>query len=323
MVNDVVVSVCCLTYNHRRFIEQALDGFCSQITDFRFEILIHDDASIDGTGDVVRRYAERYPGLFRPVLQAENQWSRGTNPFTTFLWPLIRGRYVALCEGDDYWIDPRKLTKQVEFLDSQRANSGCFHPVRVIDDGGTRPDSTWPTIEYVQNTLGGRALGIDDLLVSNVIHTPSIMYRWRFRGQPYPGDVSRRLMPFDWYLHLQHAANGPIAIIPETMAVYRLHAGGAWRHASDDLNTFYLEYGVEYARFFAECSRTLGRTIAEPRLSQTLAGIIKAYLLVGDVDSLRAIAALSPDYIALGSRALFETTATSADRVDSGYSATM
>jgi len=109
------VSIVCTTYNHERYVEQAIRGFLSQDCPYPFEILIHDDASTDGTQDIVRDWQRRYPNVIRPVLQTENQFSKGVRPFELLL-ARARGEFVACCEGDDFWIEPGKLRKQVGFL---------------------------------------------------------------------------------------------------------------------------------------------------------------------------------------------------------------
>lgn len=110
-----VVSIVCTTYNHERYIESAIRGFLSQDCAFPFEILIHDDASTDGTQEVIRRWQQRYPQIIKPLLQAENQKSKGVRPFELLL-ARARGQYVATCEGDDFWVERGKLQKQVGFL---------------------------------------------------------------------------------------------------------------------------------------------------------------------------------------------------------------
>jgi len=114
-----VVSVCTITYNHVNFIRQTLDSILDQITSFPIEVLVHDDASTDGTTDLVLDYAERYPTIVRPIIQSKNQYSStGGLIAPRFVYPSARGKYIALCEGDDYWGDNMKLEKQVKFLDS-------------------------------------------------------------------------------------------------------------------------------------------------------------------------------------------------------------
>lgn len=116
--NQPVVSICCITYNHENYIEKALNGFLMQETDFPFEIVIHDDASTDNTANIIKDYEKNYPDLFRPIYQMKNQKSKyksGMNP--RFNYSRAKGKYIALCDGDDYWTDPLKLQKQVDFLE--------------------------------------------------------------------------------------------------------------------------------------------------------------------------------------------------------------
>ena len=108
-----LLSICCVTYNHKKYIRQCLDSFLMQKTNFKFEIIIHDDASTDGTADIIKEYYEKYPDIIKPIFQTENQFSQGKSISKTFIYPRIKGKYVALCEGDDYWTDPYKLQKQV------------------------------------------------------------------------------------------------------------------------------------------------------------------------------------------------------------------
>lgn len=118
-----VISIICTTYNHERYIDSAIRGFLSQDCEFPFEILIHDDASTDRTQEVVRRWQQRYPAIIKPVLQTVNQKSQGVRPFELML-ARAQGAYVATCEGDDYWIDSRKLQRQVGFL-QQHPDVSC------------------------------------------------------------------------------------------------------------------------------------------------------------------------------------------------------
>lgn len=110
-----VISIICTTYNHERYIDSAIRGFLSQDTEFPFEILIHDDASTDGTQAVIRKWEALYPQIIKPVYQTENQFSKGVRPFELLL-ARARGEFVATCEGDDFWVDGSKLQRQVAFL---------------------------------------------------------------------------------------------------------------------------------------------------------------------------------------------------------------
>jgi len=145
---EPLVSVCCITYNHVSYISEAIDSFLMQETNFPFEILVYDDASTDGTEQIVLEYVEKYPGIIRAVIQTENQYSKVGLKIANFLFSKAKGSYIALCEGDDYWTDRAKLQKQVQFLEDYPeyvityTNSQAFNekgPVN-IDFGGAKRD---------------------------------------------------------------------------------------------------------------------------------------------------------------------------------------
>ena len=119
----VKVSICTITYNHCNYIRECIEGFLEQETDFRVEIIIHDDASNDGTTKIINEYASRYPSIIRIITQSENQYSRGVNPYYAFVFPVAQGDYIAICDGDDYWNDPNKLTTQVTLLENEKDTS--------------------------------------------------------------------------------------------------------------------------------------------------------------------------------------------------------
>jgi glycosyltransferase involved in cell wall biosynthesis len=147
-----LVSVCCITYNHEPYIEDALEGFLIQETDFPFEILIHDDASTDRTADIIGQYEAAYPNLIKPIYQLQNQWSKGIRPELINL-KRAKAKYIAFCEGDDYWTDPLKLQKQVDFLEANPKygllhTDGDFHYTRngkvinnFIKKSGRKPNA--------------------------------------------------------------------------------------------------------------------------------------------------------------------------------------
>lgn len=127
-MNTPLVSVCCITYNHAQFIRKCLDGFLMQKTNFPIEILIHDDCSTDGTTEIIREYEAKYPDLIFPLYEEENQYQQGKAAEIDFYnYRRARGKYIAYCEGDDYWTDPLKLQKQVDFMEANPEYSVCFH----------------------------------------------------------------------------------------------------------------------------------------------------------------------------------------------------
>ena len=221
------VSVICLTYNHRAYIEKCLEGFVAQKTDFPFEVIVHDDASKDGTAGIIRDYANRYPHIIKCVLQQENQWSKGNNISKNFIYPLIRGKYVAFCEGDDYWTDENKLQKQVDFMESHPDFAVCFHPVAIKWENQPRKQSLFPDAAFRFNK---EVLELGDLLKHNFIQTNSILMRWRFHKDSLDL-IPDKVLPADWFIFLLHAEQGKIGFLPEVMSVYRKHDAGIWHGA--------------------------------------------------------------------------------------------
>ncbi len=151
--SNIEVSVVCLAYNHGKYIKRALDGFVSQKTSFSYEVIVHDDASYDDTQSIVLEYAERYPEIIKPVLQKENQYSQKNPIHKNFTAPIVRGKYVALCEGDDFWTDCNKLQKQYDVMESHGDCSMCVHKVqKVTEDGSFHPHSC-PDFEMEEQKL--------------------------------------------------------------------------------------------------------------------------------------------------------------------------
>ncbi len=162
-VEKPMVSICCLTYNHERFIEDAIRGFLIQETDFPFEIVIHDDASTDKTQEIIRNFCILYPMLIKPIFQAVNQYSRGINPGIEFLLPAATGKYVALCEGDDYWTDKGKIKKQALYLESNPGYSMSSHAVKFVFEGVTEKHNNYqarPVIDACFEDIIGNGLFI-------------------------------------------------------------------------------------------------------------------------------------------------------------------
>ncbi len=134
-MDELMVSVIILTYNHEKYIAQAIESVLSQKADFRFEILISDDASADGTADIVREYGERYPDIIRTFIREKNLGPT-RNGYETLVQ--ARGKYLASCEGDDYWTDPQKLQKQVDFLEANPEFAGVATEMEIVDENGSR-----------------------------------------------------------------------------------------------------------------------------------------------------------------------------------------
>ena len=131
-MSDILVSIICLTYNHVDIIHNALDGFIMQKTHFPFEVIIHDDASTDGNQDVIKKYANMYPNIIKPIFRQDNYYSQTEEFPMKFTYPYCSGKYIADCDGDDYWTDRHKLQKQIDFLENNKQYSMCHHSYKII-----------------------------------------------------------------------------------------------------------------------------------------------------------------------------------------------
>lgn len=132
---DILVSIVCPTFNHVEYISAAIDGFLDQVTSFPIEVIIYDDASTDGTSEVVTQYQKLYPGIIRHIRNSENQYSLGKRVMALAI-PHAKGKYVAYCEGDDFWADPQKIQKQVEFLEKHENYVMTFHDCLPFNEHG-------------------------------------------------------------------------------------------------------------------------------------------------------------------------------------------
>lgn len=208
-----LVSITCITYNHVNFIRDAIEGFLMQETTFPVEILIHDDASTDGTADLVREYEAKYPQLIRPIYQTENQFSQGNN-LGQFLRPLQRGKYIALCEGDDYWTDVKKLQIQASILDENPDYVICYGNSQPFDENG-----------LLDIDFGGarRDLSASELQKGIAIFTLTVMYRNIIKIPPEFTVVGYGDL-FIWSLLGLQGKGRFISEIKPCM--YRVHSGG-------------------------------------------------------------------------------------------------
>jgi glycosyltransferase involved in cell wall biosynthesis len=229
-----------LSYNHGAFVKQAIESFINQKTNFDYEVIIANDCSTDGTADIIEEYAKQYPNIIKPILRKAN-----IGIIENYLDAMssAKSQYVAYCECDDYFTDPYKLQKQIDFLEAHSECSICFHKAEVIyeDDSGKK-DCGIPTS---QDRFGKSILTIDDLLKDNFIPSNSVMYRWRFNEENIYDNFPRDIMPADYYMHLLHAQKGNIGFIDESMSVYRKHKNGTWY----DENIVFEKHVFSYLRF--------------------------------------------------------------------------
>ena len=219
-MNKPLVSICSITYNHAPYIRQCLDGFLMQQTTFPIEIIINDDCSTDGTTEIIHEYAEKYPDLIFPIFHEENQYQKGVRGmFQRFVFPKARGKYIALCEGDDYWTDPLKLQKQVDFLEANPEYSLCFHNVEVRKEygGKTNIDLNF------YDAQGGQDYTAVDLIMRWIIPTCSVLFR---KECVFEVPENANFKVGDNVLFLTCAKHGKIRCLVGYMAVYRRNLNG-------------------------------------------------------------------------------------------------
>lgn len=221
-MDEIIVSIHCLTYNHEKYIAEAIDSFLMQKTNFKFEILIHDDASTDRTVDIIKKYQQKYPEIIKPIFQTENQYSKGVNKINyKFNFIRSKGKYIALCEGDDYWTDPYKLQKQVDYMEGNPKCSMCFHAVNVVTVYNKIINAIKP---YNKNCISST----EDIILGGggFIATNSIVYRKDAMDKPpklyfewpvgdYPLQIITSTQDYAYYIN-------------EFMSAYRVGVKDSW-----------------------------------------------------------------------------------------------
>ena len=224
-----VVSICCITYQHVNFIRDAVEGFLMQETTFPVEIIIRDDASLDGTTQIVSSYQVKYPRLIRTILHTENQYSLGKKAFPE-TFAIARGEFIALCEGDDYWTSPRKLHEQEIFLSQNKRVAIVSHGCQVVDDKGAPLD--WG--RWVRAPIGGSMNYTDKDVLEACYDHPNT---WLFRAE-LSDEKCRRIcdgLPMgDDPMNLYFLQEGRIGIsLGQLWSTYRQHVGGIWSQRSE------------------------------------------------------------------------------------------
>lgn len=220
-----LVSVVCLAYNQESYIRDALEGFLAQQTPFPFEVVIHDDASSDATSTVIREYAKNNPTVFRVIVQKENQYSKGVDIFQRYILSECQGKYIAWCEGDDYWCDPQKLERQVAYLEAHPDCPACAHNTWLLDcrNGEKR----------IMSKMAAAGMIPIDLLLSagDSYHTSSLVSRKSvYEDSP---DYSRETHGVgDYPERVYLALNGGVFFLDAPMSVYRYRAKGSWSESN-------------------------------------------------------------------------------------------
>lgn len=239
--NNYLLTVYCLTYNHENYIEDALKGFVSQKTNFKYKVLVHDDCSTDKTVEVIRRYAEKYPDIIFPILQSENQYSKDSNIVKEFIVPKFEGKYIAMCEGDDYWIDSNKLQKQVDFLENHSEYSACVHNSEVLN-------CRFNTRKLLNSNTNDYDIEFSEIIKGgNQSYQMSSLVCRRELDELYHSDQRPEYLNIncsfgDYPLGIFLCLNGKMRYISEVMSVYRLMTPNSWTSRNRNVNAVEKNY---------------------------------------------------------------------------------
>jgi glycosyltransferase involved in cell wall biosynthesis len=223
------VNIAMVSYNHERFIAKAIDSVLMQHTTFDYCLVIGEDCSLDRTREIVVSYQKRFPDKILTILQKKN-----VGPHNNFAQTLAActGDYIAIIDGDDYWISPHKLQKQVEFLETHPDYSMCFHPVEWFDENYDQSRPSRPESKFVWLPNSHETSSIEDILKSVYIQSSSVVFRNHLLPN-YP-DWILKLAFGDWPFYVLLAHYGKIGCLNEVMSAYRRHAGGVWFMVEDE-----------------------------------------------------------------------------------------
>lgn len=225
MQSNLLVTIRCLVFNEAPFLRQCLNGFVMQKTTFPFEAIVHDDASTDGSADIIREYAEKYPEIIKPIYEIENQYSKGDGSLGRIMDEHTRGKYITWCEGDDYWIDPNKLQKQVDFLETHPKYGMCYSSAKGWDEDKKL---------FLNNKKGKKTTLRKIMYGNNSIPTCTVCMRAeihkRFREEIL--SEAHNWQMGDLPLWIFCMINSKIKYFRNTTAVYRLRRNSA-SHSDD------------------------------------------------------------------------------------------
>ncbi len=208
------VSIICNAYNHEKYIEQALKSFVMQKTNFKFEVLIHDDASTDKTAEIIKTYEEKYPDIIKPIYEIENQHSKGNGTLFKIQSNRINGKYVAICEGDDFWIDENKLQMQYDILEKFPQINICSHSVELVSEDASK------TISIVRPKSKDCIITVEDVIKGGggFVGTNSLFIRTNIYKNP---QEFRKKYMLDYSLQIAGSLPNGMYYIDKKLSAYR------------------------------------------------------------------------------------------------------
>lgn len=220
-MNEIIVSISCTAFNHENYIREAIESFLMQKTDFKFEILIHDDASTDRTAEIIKAYEKQYPDIIKPIYQTENQYSQGI-AIEKLNTERAKGRYIAICEGDDYWSDPSKLQKQVDFMEKHPECSLCVHGGFVVNASDKK------VLQYNRPSKSNKYFTVEEIIEGGggLFITNSMFFRTEYSNfKPRFYEIAS---VSDYPLAIHLALVGGVYYMDEYMSAYRVGDLTSW-----------------------------------------------------------------------------------------------
>lgn len=276
-----LVSICSITYNHAPYIRQCLDGMLMQQTNFAFEIIINDDCSTDGTTEIIREYAEKYPEIIKPIFHDENQYQKGLRGFFhRFVFPKAQGKYIALCEGDDYWTDPLKLQKQVDFLESHPDYGMVYTDLKTF----SQKEKSFITTNY-QFAEGNI---YDKYLAGNIqIWTVTVCFRKKYI-QNLPTLNTNKYFTGDIFIYSLICYHSKVKFLNEKTCVYRVLENSASHFNGNKKAAYYFAYKVFNTKLYLMNMYPLSDTnIINSLTKKIIKARIKYALSIGDYNIIR------------------------------------
>ncbi|HCU0915701.1 TPA: glycosyltransferase, partial [Proteus mirabilis] len=217
---EVFVSVICCTYNQEKYIEDTILGVLCQDTPYRYEFIIHDDCSTDSTSDIIKKYADNYPKIIKHIIPAKNIYSQGLKPsINAFSFSI--GNYIALCEGDDFWVDDKKIKKQVDILEERKDIDICFSAAYTLE-----PDGKENIIaRYNKNIF---VASLSEVIRQGGAYMPTASLLFRRNVAVEFKKYFEKAPVGDYYYQILGSISNGAVYLPDITCVYRINALGSW-----------------------------------------------------------------------------------------------
>ena len=295
-IDDTVrVSVCMVAYNQKDYIAQAIESVLMQKTNFKFQLIVGDDASTDGTTEIIQKYAKKYPDIIKPIFHKKNE-----GPFNNSksVYQAAKTEFVAILDGDDYWTDPLKLQDQIDFLDENKDFNICCAFTKIVF-----PNNLSKPIIFPKKTAK-KIWSFEDLAIDEMpFHTSSVVYRWRFYKEDITPYFSKPICPGDRMLVLLHTEKKAyLGYINKTCSVYRSGVGISSSKCFDEMN-IYRKYAFQMFSYYDEVRRIFNYRldpIVYRKKKDDCRKIYEAFYQTDNFAELEKIKQQYPEYYYLG-----------------------